>query len=73
MKTDHIFNAAFGINLAALVFFFGWLFGHRAGEARLGQALSAQRAQSVRDLSKYPLGQPHFFLSPAGLGATCER
>jgi hypothetical protein len=73
MTTDHIFNVAIAFSVAMIVFFAGMAIGRTSGLASEREALSAQRAQSVRDLTKYPLGQPHLFISTAGIGATCER
>jgi hypothetical protein len=72
-KSDIAFNLAFGVGVLLFIFFVGYVFGHSDGSAFLDQALSAQQAQTVRDLAKYPLGKPRFFLGPSGLGATCER
>jgi hypothetical protein len=73
MKSDHIFNAAIAFSLAIIVFFAGMAIGRTSGMASEDQALSAQRAQSVRDLAKYPLGHPQFFFSSDGLSAECVR
>jgi hypothetical protein len=72
-KPDIAFNIALGAVILLFIFSVGYAFGHSDGSAFLDQALSAQQAQTMRDLAKYPLGKPHFFLGPAGLGATCER
>jgi hypothetical protein len=73
MKSDCLFNAAICFSMAMIIFFAGMAIGRSSGLASEDQALSAQRAQSVRDLSKYPLGHPRFFLSNDGLEATCVR
>jgi hypothetical protein len=73
MKADYIFNAAICFSLAMIIFLTGMAIGRNSGLASEDQALSAQRAQSVRDLAKYPLGHPQFFLSNDGLEAICVR
>jgi hypothetical protein len=72
-KPDIALNLAIGAVAMLFIFFVGYVFGHSDGSAFLDQALSAQQTQTMRDLSKYPLGKPRFFLGPSGLGATCER
>lgn len=72
-KPDLAFNLAIGAVVLLFIFFAGYVFGRSSSPTQIDQALSAQYAQTMRDLAKYPLGKPRFFLSNNGLEARCER
>jgi hypothetical protein len=72
-SVDWFLNIATGVVGLSGLLLVGYVLGLHSGQAKLDQAVAAQRAQSLRDFAEYPLGHAQFFFTSYGIMARCER